>query len=278
MTTTPNLGITEVSASQSQKEVTINAALEALDKVVTDSLDVVCTAGGTIALTTGQSQQYMRYNLTGTPAAGFVFQFPASIKRLCVVRNASGKTATVRQTASPGRTVTLPTGQMVVVYVDGATNIDVVASGATAFTGLSDVPTAYTSQALKLVRVNAAANALEFGPQSTISVGAFQESAPTASQRVLRYVFVEAATFPANFAGSRGNIGVAPTASTTIDVQKNGTTIGSIVISTGSAFTFTTTTGSTKSFAVGDRLDFVAPASPDATAALIAVTLLANKD
>jgi hypothetical protein len=278
MTTTLNLGITEVSANQVQKEVTINNALEFLDKVLTENLDVDCAAGGTIALSTAQAQQYMRYHLTGAPAATFNFQFPAGVKRFCIVKNNSGKTATVRQTATPTASVSLPDGGMIMFYVDGTASIETVAAGATTLAALTDGPGAMAGNGLKVLRVNSGGTAVEYGPKSTITVGAFQETAPTASAKVLRYIFTEAATFPANFSGSKGHIGTAATATTVLDVQKNGVSIGSISISTGSVFTFTTTSGTTKAFAVGDRLDIVAPGSPDVTAALIAVTLLANKD
>lgn len=279
MTTTPNLAIAEVSASQDQKEVTINQALEQLDSALTATLDIDCTAGGTIAPTLANFQKYMRYRLTGTPAAGFTLQLPLTA-RFFLLRNESGKTATVQQTSSPGATATSLTANEQLLYADaGSTkNIRSVAAGATTFAALTDGPGALAGSGLKTVRVNSAGTALEYGPKASISVGAFQESAPTASARVARYVFVEAATFPANLAGSQVKVGTNATATAVIDVQKNGSSIGSISIATSGVATLTTTSGTVKSFAVGDVLDLVAPASPDATLALVTITLLANKD
>src|SRR6185312_5912361 len=74
-------------------------------------------------------------------------------------------------------------------------------------------------------------------------------------------------TFPANFAGSGGSVGTNPTSSAVFTVQKNGSTIGTITISTGGAFTFATTGGSSKTVAKDDRIAIVAPSPQDSTLA-----------
>lgn len=77
----------------------------------------------------------------------------------------------------------------------------------------------------------------------------------------------------ANFSGSNGYIATNPTGSFVISVKDDGAEIGTITISTGGAFTFATSSGTAKTVAAGSRLEFVAPASADATAADIAATL-----
>jgi hypothetical protein len=58
-----------------------------------------------------------------------------------------------------------------------------------------------------------------------------------------------------------------------MNVQVNGSSVGTITVSTGGAFTFNTAGGAV-SLVVGDRLKIVAPATPDATAALASFTLV----
>jgi len=99
-------------------------------------------------------------------------------------------------------------------------------------------------------------------------VHAFYPGVPTASAKVLRVPIARAVSFPANFAGSYFTGSANATATTVFDVQKNGSSIGSISIAAGgTTATFTTTSGTAKTFAAGDVLSIIAPASPDATLA-----------
>lgn len=99
--------------------------------------------------------------------------------------------------------------------------------------------------------------------------------APTAGQLIGKIMVTRDVAFPANFSGSAGHIGTNPTSTYAIDVQDNGASIGTISISTGGVFTFTTVSGTAKTVSSGHRIEFYAPAnSPaDATAANIAATL-----
>ncbi len=116
--------------------------------------------------------------------------------------------------------------------------------------------------------------ALAFAPLA-YRFGFFFTSTPTSSEVLCLHVAPVAFTFPANFAtpSAQGNVGTNPTSSFAIDVKNNGTTIGTITISTGGAFTFATAGGTTKSVAAGDILKFIAPSSADATIANVAITL-----
>jgi hypothetical protein len=90
-----------------------------------------------------------------------------------------------------------------------------------------------------------------------------------------KLVMARDVSLSANFSGSFGHVGTNPAATFAIDVQDNGSTIGTISISTGGAFTFTTTSGTAKTVSAGHRLEFYAPSnSPaEATIANIAATL-----
>jgi hypothetical protein len=106
-------------------------------------------------------------------------------------------------------------------------------------------------------------------------VGLFFTTTPTVSEVVALHVAADAFTFPANFAtpDSKGSCGTNPTATFALDVQKNGSTIGTITISTGGVFTFATASGTSKSIAAGDVIKIVAPSPVDSTCANVAITL-----
>ncbi len=101
---------------------------------------------------------------------------------------------------------------------------------------------------------------------------------PGAGATVLIFTAVRAVTFPANFSGSYGSVGVANTATAVYTAKNGSTTIGTITLTVGGSpavvtFTFATTSGTAKSFAAGDRLTIIAPGSQDATLSDVGFTL-----
>jgi len=99
-------------------------------------------------------------------------------------------------------------------------------------------------------------------------VQGFYPGIPTASAKVLRVPIARAVTFAGNFVGSYFSASANATGSTVFDVQKNGSSIGSVTIAAGTTTaTFTTTSGTSKSFAAGDVLMVVCPGTPDTTLA-----------
>ncbi len=109
------------------------------------------------------------------------------------------------------------------------------------------------------------------GGSSDYRVGFFFTTSPTASEVLLLHTFTDAVTFADDFANGRGSVGTNPAATFTMDVQKNGASVGSIAISTGGVFTFATT-GGPLTFDPGDQLKIVGPGSPG-TAANVSITL-----
>ncbi len=100
---------------------------------------------------------------------------------------------------------------------------------------------------------------------------------PGAGATVLIFTADRAVNFAANLAGSTGSVGANPTSTAAYDIKKNGSTIGAVSISTGGAFTFTTTSGTAKSLASGDRLTIIAPGSQDATLSDVGFTLAGTR-
>lgn len=84
---------------------------------------------------------------------------------------------------------------------------------------------------------------------------------PGAQEWMGGWHFKRAVTFPANFAGSGGSVITNPGSTFAIDVQKNGSSVGTASISVGGVVTFTTVGGASISIADGDKFDFYGPGS-----------------
>lgn len=127
MTDTPNLGITHIEQSQSQKEVTANEAFDELDQATQDTVDIDCSAGGTITVSFDDFRLNQRLHLTGTPAGAFTLAIPTK-KRKFLVHNESGQTATVDTGVSGGTlTVDVADTDIAELYSDG-TDVILVAA------------------------------------------------------------------------------------------------------------------------------------------------------
>lgn len=101
-------------------------------------------------------------------------------------------------------------------------------------------------------------------------------SSPANAEVMHLKVFAENVVLPDNFAGARGYVGINPTATATLTVQKNGSDVGTISISTTGVVTFNTT-GTTVTFAPGDRLTVIAQTVADATLANSGFTFLGTR-
>ncbi len=77
---------------------------------------------------------------------------------------------------------------------------------------------------------------------------------PGAGATVLLLTFPRTVWFAGNFSGSAGTVGTNPTSTATYTVNKNGSSAGTIVVSTGGTVTFTTSGGTSLSFSSGDRM------------------------
>lgn len=102
----------------------------------------------------------------------------------------------------------------------------------------------------------------------------FFTTTPTVSEVLLLYspASGETVLLADDFAGSNCTVGTNPAASFVLDVQKNGSSVGSITIATNGAVTFATT-GTTVSLTSSDTLKIVAPSPADTTCANVAITL-----
>ena len=109
---------------------------------------------------------------------------------------------------------------------------------------------------------------------STTVSGSFA-GVPTANEVVQRYVFAGTVKFPGGLTGSQGSAGVAATASTTYNIQKNGVDIGTMTFA-ASAMSASFAMPAATTFMTGDVLTVVAPLIPDPTLTNIAWTFVGS--
>lgn len=170
------------------------------------------------------------------------------------------------------------------------------------FTDLTDTPGSYTT-AGELVVINAGNNGLTFitcgtagqvltsngcgslptwedptgGGTTIYDIGGTVAAVPNPNDIVMNYVSTRTITMPGDFAGSFAKAQDAATGATSFDVQKNGGSIGTIAFApSATSGTFTSSGGLPQTLFPGDVLTVVAPGSPDATLARVAITFLGD--
>lgn len=115
-----------------------------------------------------------------------------------------------------------------------------------------------------------------FGSSIPYDIGFFAEGTLTTSEVIARFVCPRALSLASGASGV-AICGVAPTGATAVvTLTKNGSSIGTVTYATGSTTGTVSITGST-SFAIGDIIGWVGPASVDATLADPSVTLTATR-
>lgn len=104
-------------------------------------------------------------------------------------------------------------------------------------------------------------------------VSAFFPGAPTASAVVFYVPIAVDTTFPDDFAGSFAKSKVAATASTAFDVKANGSSVGTITFAAGATSATFVTAGGAVVVTAGQTLEIVAPGTADASLANIGFAL-----
>lgn len=246
MSTTSILGITEIGESQNNKYITINNAIVALEQAANRGLANASVGAGPWALTEAEATRYAVFRASGGSAA-FNITMPSQINTInatrvfAVINEDTTYTATVKASTGAGATVDLLPGE----------------SG-TFYQSYEDVYLISKGQA---------------GSSPPYDVGLYIPGKPGDGAEVFKFVAVRPVEWPDDWAGSYGHIGVNPTDGANVfTIKKNGSSIGSISISTGGVFTFATT-GTTTTLAAGDRLTIENQATADSTAADIGFNL-----
>ena len=130
MVDSPNIELTHVEQSQIGKEASINLIADRADTSNNDTVDVVCTAGGTVTVTDPDKFDNILIRLTGSPAGAFTLDVPDG-KRALHFENDSGQTATIETVTGAAATINLTDGQTVAIDFVGTdyTVVGVIGDG-----------------------------------------------------------------------------------------------------------------------------------------------------
>lgn len=256
--TTPILGLTEMSAAQSQPHIVVNAIARGLEAFAQSTASTITNSppgsptDGTVVIvgTSGTGDFSGKNNKIAFYSSGWLFLTPTEGWRFRVndVDNWY-------------------------VYDGSVWNVD--AGGVSTFTALTDAPASYTGAGLKTVRVNSGASALEF--MNTVAALTASITGKPGAADIYNIIVPVALTIPASLTGSAGYSGTNATSSSVFTLSKNGTSFGTITFSSGSS-TGALSAASSTSFSAGDRLTITCPSSQDATLANVALTIYGTRD
>jgi hypothetical protein len=243
-----NLDLSQVAENQDQKFQTINDKGGELDAALTEQY-AANVASGNATVLAADYRRAIYIKATGAATGGRTVTLQA-IKRLVVIANTSTThsvnfllgSATI--TLAAASSASAPTAAL--IYTDGTAN------------GLFQISSG-------------------IGAPESYDFGFAFGAEPSPSIVIQRVQISRDIDIPANMAGSTGSVDTNPTSTYDIDVQDDGVSIGTISISTGGAFTFTTAGGTAKAVAAGSVITFVSPGSPDGTVAGVAVGILATE-
>jgi len=231
MPNSPNLAIPLLDAAQNNKYATVNEAIDILDAAVAGTLTKNVAGSTDVTLTTspdGGEANNAILVFTGALTGNINVILPAITKKWRVVNDTTGAfTLTIK--AATGTGVALNTGDEIDVRFDGTNFIKT--------------------------------------PNVFPYVCGFSSIGGTvAGVAMLRHPYPLAVTLRAGLPDSQGKADIAATAQTDFDIQKNGSSIGTMRFA-ASATVATFIFASDVAFAVGDELSVVAPGSADATLA-----------
>jgi len=264
-----NLSLSQVAAAQNQKEVTINDQAGQLDAALTEVLTIEVDDSNAYVLTADQFRRHffiVATEATTPPDDAITVQAPAIRRGLFKLLNLTNQVVSVEV---PGQTDAAPQiapGENRMLSCDGS-DVRVVGIGAPDLGGTSigellDVDISGIAAGQQL-----AWNGTALVPVTEpFDVGLHLPDLSTAGALLAEIVLARPVDFPAAFAGSTGYARIAATAETVLDVQKNGSAIGTVTFAAASS-TPTFALASATSFAAGDRLGIVNEDPADATLA-----------
>jgi hypothetical protein len=227
MTTTPNLLIDHIAASQAQKEVTANTAFDVLDKALCQFTSIALTDAN-LTLTDAQMIGNMALKFTGTLTAARTITVPAHAKFLYVENGTTGGYALSVKTPS-GTAIAVGIGERKLIYCNGTDFSIAAESGAAPY-----------------------------------DIGGSFVGKPSAGTVIMRFPMPRTVRFLSGMALSKGVAAIAATAAVSFSLRKNGiefATMNFAASATSTTFICTATTD----FVAGDILTLVAPATPDDT-------------
>lgn len=136
MADSPYTGVEHIEPNQAQKEVTANNGFDRLSLFIAETTSLTIT--GDTLLTEVQAQEAVRFDLGGTPGAGFLLELPSTVKKFFIVNNGSGQTADVQVAGGGGASVNVNDGAQFLLYTDGTDIITLSSSASGTLAGLSE--------------------------------------------------------------------------------------------------------------------------------------------
>ena len=118
---TSNLGIVELTPSQTNKEMTVNEALEHVDSAITETHTITVT--GNASISADDLNENLRVLLSpGDPAptGSFYLSVPDTAKRLFMVTNGTAVDAGIRRVSDSADAFTIEAGTSVIIYATGS--------------------------------------------------------------------------------------------------------------------------------------------------------------
>ncbi len=239
---TSRLALPYIAASQAQKEVTHNQALDGIDARF-DATLTKSLASGNASCTLAEIQ-----------AAAKIVASGATVSRDLTLAAFTG----LRWISN--------TGTADINVKVGTTSIALVAGGFALFEG--------DGTANGLTQLT---NSISAGlPNNAYDIVCFVPGQPADGSTVLHVVFARKVLLPSGLTGSQVKpIGNPADGTAVFALKKNGGSIGSISITTGGSVSFTF--GSDVTFDVGDRLQITAPSPQDSGMADVAITLVGKR-
>ena len=235
----PNLAVAHVAASQNQKEVTINDAIDALDRAMTDTLALDLSAGS-LSLTAAQLRSAFVLRPAGALTGPASILVPQIRRVFALVNTDSAFAVTVERGASA---IVVQPGEGALLISEGSPN--------------------------GLFRVGPGAPVYDFGMVAGAS--------PDAGEVLGKVVIPRALLIPPDLAGSAVHVDTAPDDDFAIVMTRNATAIASITVHDDASASLATSANAPVTIAAGDVIRFLAPATPDASISGISLTIAARR-
>lgn len=236
---TPNLNITAMTSTQSQKEVTANAAFTDLDNAICNVITANISAASVGFVMPASTVLNSQIEFVGSAPVAVVTCILPAVKHIYVVRNS--------------------TAQDIRLQTSALTN----ASGCTIVSNTFAI-VSHTGSGGLIRHVVSTVGAAASSPYDV--GGYFPAGASVNNQVISSFIFVRSVDFPPALTGSKARLITSTTGATTFSLKRNGTEFGQLKFGAGDA-SATFSAVATAVFSTGDYLQVVAPASADATAA-----------
>jgi hypothetical protein len=276
-----NLDLAQVAPSQNNKETTINDQAGQLDAALTARLALAVTSTNARALTSTELRRYFFFDLDpdgGDPPDGAItLSVPVGISRgPFAVINDTGFDVTVEITGQALTPPVVADGEAALLTSDGV-NVRLAGGGAAVVAALGDITDVVLAGLAQghMLRRNGANQWVN--EETPYDLSFFLPGTYSGGALMAQVVLDRAVTFPDGLFGAQGYAGVTATASTVLDLQKNGSNIGTITF-TNAGNTAAFAMSGAISFTPGDRLGIVNEDPADATLADVSITLKGKRD